>query len=295
MNRACTPKDEPAMSYILDALRRADSERDRGAVPGVHAQPVPMHWRIPRGKRPMRAWLGALIGLSVVVLGAFAWHLAGRETPPNVAPTAALPALPPSPGAAPTAAPAAAPAAPPATPPGPAPTATATANPAPPATPSPAPPPAVAARPSPAAAPPVAKAPERPRVAATPSAEPGRRKAPAAPATEPPTFAEGPSLRAATKSDPAAATKSDPAAAPAATPESRVYAQHELPQDVRRQLPQLSFGGSMYSENPASRMLIVNGQLVHEGATLAPGLSLEQIKLRSAIFRFKGYRYEISY
>jgi general secretion pathway protein B len=276
------------MSYILDALRRADSERDRGAIPGVHAQPVPMHWRIPRGKRPMRAWLGALIGLSVVVLGAFAWHLVGRETPPNVAPTAALPALPPSPSAAPTAAPAAAPAAPPATPPGPAPTATATANPAPsPATPGPTPPPAVTATPSPAAAPRAAKAPERPRVAATPGAEPVPRKAAPAPAAEPPTVAEGPSLRAA--------SKSEPAAAPAATPESRVYAQHELPQDVRRQLPQLSFGGSMYSENPASRMLIVNGQLVHEGATIAPGLSLEQIKLRSAILRFKGYRYEISY
>ena len=29
------------MSYILDALRRADAERERGAVPGLHAQPVP--------------------------------------------------------------------------------------------------------------------------------------------------------------------------------------------------------------------------------------------------------------
>ena len=51
----------------------------------------------------------------------------------------------------------------------------------------------------------------------------------------------------------------------------------------------------MYSDNPSSRMLILNGQLVHEGATLAPGLSLEQIKLKSAVLKFKGYRYEITY
>jgi general secretion pathway protein B len=29
------------MSYILDALRRADAERSRGAVPGLHAQNIP--------------------------------------------------------------------------------------------------------------------------------------------------------------------------------------------------------------------------------------------------------------
>src|ERR1700761_5445299 len=29
------------MSYILDALRRADAERSRGVVPGLHAQGLP--------------------------------------------------------------------------------------------------------------------------------------------------------------------------------------------------------------------------------------------------------------
>ena len=28
------------MSYILEALRRADAERERGAVPNIHAQPL---------------------------------------------------------------------------------------------------------------------------------------------------------------------------------------------------------------------------------------------------------------
>ena len=30
------------MSYILDALKRAESERERGAVPGLHSQSVPL-------------------------------------------------------------------------------------------------------------------------------------------------------------------------------------------------------------------------------------------------------------
>jgi general secretion pathway protein B len=42
-------------------------------------------------------------------------------------------------------------------------------------------------------------------------------------------------------------------------------------------------------------MLIVNGQVFHEGDTLAPGLSLEQINLKSAVLKLKGYRYGISY
>jgi general secretion pathway protein B len=42
-------------------------------------------------------------------------------------------------------------------------------------------------------------------------------------------------------------------------------------------------------------MLIVGGQILHEGDTIAPDLKLEQIRLKSAVFRFKAYRYEVSY
>ena len=251
------------MSYILDALRRADSERERGGVPGIHAQPVMTHWRDARQGRRMRPWVGALIGLSVVVLGAFAWHLAGREALPEVAPRAAPVPMPV------TAAPRA---------PVPAPQPAVPAAQTPPAPPTA----AVAVAPSP----PAAKAAERPRAPASSSPEAARRKATPPPADAPNKMADAAALRAPAKTEPGAAT-------PAA--DARVYTPNELPQDVRRQLPNLAFGGSMYSETPSSRMLIVNGQLVHEGATLAPDLTLERIKLRSAVLRFKGYRYEINY
>ena len=271
------------MSYILDALRRADSERERGAVPGIHAQPVPPHWRDASHVRRMRPWVGAVIGLSVVVLGAFAWHLAGREPAPDVAsmaaPASPLPV---------TAAPATPPPAPPVQQPAPPPQTVAVAPDAarkqPERSATATLPPRVeqqAERPS--ASPRAERKTERPPTTSA-LADTARRKAPAGTAP-------------AAASDPAAARAAMPAppVSPAANADARVYGQSELPQDIRRQLPTLSIGGSMYSDHPSSRMLIVNGQLVHEGDTLAPGLSLEQIKLKSAILRFKGYRYEITY
>ncbi len=78
-----------------------------------------------------------------------------------------------------------------------------------------------------------------------------------------------------------------------ATP--RVVPVSELPEDVRRELPALSIGGAMHSDVPASRMLILNGGVFHEGDQPAPGLVLEEIKLKSAVFRFKGHRYSVAY
>jgi general secretion pathway protein B len=101
-----------------------------------------------------------------------------------------------------------------------------------------------------------------------------------------------PPLVAASK--PAARVAASSASAPAAA-EPRVYQLSELPDEIRRELPTLAVGGAMYSQNPANRMLIVNGQTFHEGDKLAPNLSLEQIRLKSAVLEYKGYRYGISY
>lgn len=51
----------------------------------------------------------------------------------------------------------------------------------------------------------------------------------------------------------------------------------------------------MYSETAANRMLIVNGQLFREKDVLAPDLVLEQIALKSAVMRWRNYRFRISY
>ena len=58
-------------------------------------------------------------------------------------------------------------------------------------------------------------------------------------------------------------------------------------------MPQIAIGGSVYSADPSSRSLIVNGRLYREKARLTQELSLEEIKLRAAIFSFRGYRVEV--
>ena len=70
---------------------------------------------------------------------------------------------------------------------------------------------------------------------------------------------------------------------------------NELPENIRRELPQLVIGGAMYSKTPANRMLILNGQVFHEGDKVGGELVLEQIKLKSAVLAYKGYRYNINY
>ena len=93
---------------------------------------------------------------------------------------------------------------------------------------------------------------------------------------------------------PAAATPA-PRAAASGTAEEHIYAVAELPDDIRRSLPALPISGSTYSQNPASRMLIVNGQVFHEGDAITPELKLEQIRLKGAVLRFRNYRYTIGF
>jgi len=83
--------------------------------------------------------------------------------------------------------------------------------------------------------------------------------------------------------------------APAAEVATRILAMKELPADVQRALPQLAITGGVHSDNAAQRMLIVGGQVFSEGATLAPGVVLEQISARSAVLQFRGHRFSVPY
>lgn len=216
------------MSYILDALRRADSERERGRVPGLHAQTATATADdddLPDGRGGMRwGFVASLLGLALIVV--FAWMAFGRDKPIEV-----IVSAPPPPQPVPA-------------PPPPAPVAMA---------------PAPAAAPAPAPIPEPVAAPEKPQRKPVPAKrEPARTTTPAVDETP-------------------------------AVPVS------ELPADVRRELPTLAISGATYSASRASRMLIVNGQLYHEGDIIAPNVHLEQIRLKSAVLRYKNYRYSVGY
>jgi general secretion pathway protein B len=225
------------MSYILDALRRADAERERGTVPSLHTQQfggLPGDDEAPPKPRLL---IGAVVVLFLALGGVLAWlFLGGSEPPPRPVVQAVTPARAPMPPPASTIA-----TAPTVTPP--------------------VMPPAAASSIVPAPAP----------VAA---AKPTARPLPRPPAAK----------REAT---PASAT------ATASPAEDRIYSLSELPESVRRELPKISYGGGSYSPDKASRLAFLNGQVFHEGATIAPGLVLKQVKQKGVILAYKGYRFEI--
>ena len=64
------------MSYILDALQRAEAERERAGVPGLHARPVPptaSSLHLSGRRRAALATLG-VIALGVVAGGLWGWR-----------------------------------------------------------------------------------------------------------------------------------------------------------------------------------------------------------------------------
>jgi len=196
------------MSLILDALRRADAERERGSVPTLHGQPAGVALaglgdpRDASRRSPAWLWGGAIATLVLLISAAWFWLHREQPAPAPVPVPVPAPVL-----QAP-----------------------------------------VKTSPTPALAVPAP-------VLATPPPRPAEAKT-----------------------------------AAAAVPKLS-----ELPEALRRELPALVPGGAMYSELPAQRMLILNGQVFHEGDQVTPQLVLEQIQLRGAVLSFKGQRYTISF
>ena len=93
------------MSYILDALRRAEADRQRGAVPGLQDQPQPLSAPAATpADSPRRMGLWVLAGAGLLAAGgAAAWWWLKLPGPAPVAPVAVMT---PAPAVAPTAPPA---------------------------------------------------------------------------------------------------------------------------------------------------------------------------------------------
>jgi general secretion pathway protein B len=249
------------MSYILDALRRADAERSRGAVPGLHAQAAPSDGEPAARNFGPLIWVAGAAGVLLVAVAVVLVFAPWRGAPGDARSAAALP-LAPAPELAPTAGDNASPAA------------TVAPGELPPARPGALDP---GARPI---EPPMARGNPPPlnRVAAGRVATLETKTAPAA---SPPVEHYGEPLAPAAPAAPARA---------AAIPNI-----NDLPPSTRSQLPRLTVGGAIYSEAPSARMVILNGQVFHEGDKPAADTVLEQIRLKSAILNFRGQRYEVAF
>ena len=83
------------------------------------------------------------------------------------------------------------------------------------------------------------------------------------------------------------------AASPGAGAGNKPTALADLPPAQRAELPGMSIGGAIYSDQPASRFVVINGLVVREGETAAPGVTLERIGPKSAIVRWREMRIEL--
>jgi general secretion pathway protein B len=275
------------MSYILEALKKAQAERQLGNAPDIHTPaPVPVAAAsTAANRRPLLIGLGT----GLLVAGIAAGLIWGAKTPTAepavlarneavpVAPVA--PAVPgPAPGPAPILAPPAE-AAPP--------VATASAAPA-----------AATAAPAVAAPAPVAP-PVKALAVQPPAAQPA--PAPAAAAATPRKAAAPPVAEAAPEAVylPAPARAPEPPPAPVRAPdpvaEENLRTLQQLPEAIQREVPKVAVGGYIYSPNPADRLLLVDKALRREGEELAPGLVLERLMPKYAVMNYRGTRYRVAY
>ena len=286
------------MSYILEALKKAQAERQLGATPTIHAPTLDV--AAARSTAAGTPWKPLALAVAAAFLAGAAVLVWLQQTAPaapaaspaaapavvaaaapgnvvdtsaaqagqgSASPAPAVSAAPVAPTASSAAAMSAAPVAPPAS-----------------HAPAAAVPPAVAVAPAVPAAAPVA--------AATRTADP----APSLAASR--AAAHATTLQAiADPEKPATAAKpAKPTPAPVAeVAEEPVQLLRELPEPIQRSVPPITMGGYMYSKNPADRLVLIDKILRREGEEVAPGLVLEKLLPKAAIFTFKGYRYRVPY
>lgn len=264
------------MSLILDALRRADAERERGAVPGLHARQVAIPATQADDSARNRLWLAfgaAVLALGGIAAGVWIWQMpASPVRLAAVEPSVARPPL-------------AAPVVP-------------LTQPVPPPTSIPA-----ASLPAVTAPRAVASSPAEVTQEADPKPVPKPQRAAPAVATQPPSRPKPEATPKAADlkvAEPNAAT-----ATPAPLPLAKASASQatqaaapllsDLPEDIRRQIPPLTITGSVYSANPKQRLLLVNNEVLNQGGLAAPGVTLEEIRKKGSVFIFRGTRFLVAH
>lgn len=270
------------MSLILEALRKSEAERRRGQAPDLRTELPPV---APPRAHALPRWRWAVPAL---VLLALAWLLLARpgtepeqdSLPAPAATTVPGGSLDPG-GRADQAA----------GPPGAERAMAAARRDAAPARPGArlviepdagAAPPASAPRPpEPEPAPP---APALDAAAAGRPVTPAGAGVTAAPSTPAPTLPAPPPAPA-----PAAAAATTPATAPGA----RLLALSELSPEERRQLPPLKLSMHMWSEDPARRFVILDGQRLAEGDRAGPAV-VDAIRSDDVVLAWNGMRLRLS-
>ena len=254
------------MSYILDALRKSQAERDAGTLPSLlSGAGYGVDTRRPR------AGLAAAAALLLLVLGVGIglWQPWRRAEPPAAPRQAATPPPPTVAGAVPQ-------------------------------TETRAPEPAESVPVLSAASPPPAapigrreiepvrpREPEReanpPRGTVRPAAE-----APAAPVRQAAGIAAVPRREVAA---PTPTARQAASAAAAEVPPAGIVSYQELPPSIREVLPKLSLTGFAAVDETSARLAFVNDRVVKEGDEVSPGVRLERVDADGMVLNYRGYRF----
>lgn len=239
------------MSFILDALRKSDQQRQRSVTPTLMSAQVPASG----ARQPALFWYGllaaALLGAGILI----GWLQQGQVEP-------APPAIQASAHKSPE---------------------TSVQKFAPPPSPP-------AAVPGTARKPAIQPPPrEREQVVKVP-ALPAPAIAATQPETSarPPVL---PGPVAATPVPPVAPKHEEHAVSNATAKDAGVMTMAELPPQIQQELPKLAVLAHSYSSKPKARFVFINDRMVHEEESPTPGLKLEQITPDGMIFSYKGFRF----
>lgn len=229
------------MSYILDALKRADAERERGVVPGLYARQLAGPGATSRtpGHKLILIASGTTLLLGAMALAMWVF----RATPDSTPRVAAVQ-----------------PVAQPAT--------------------------VQTALPAPA---PFVRPPEAVTTLPTPVQQPVTAAAAVPPPAPAPVVAAIPTTTAPASPTPRTTASAPPVAA------AVVPLLAELQEDIRHQIPALTITGTVYSDNPGQRLLLVNNQVLPQGSMAAPEVRLEEIGAKSSTFNFRGNRFRLQH
>lgn len=282
------------MSLILDALRKAERERELGKVPTIGSQ-LPMRRRPDSLRRG--PWLAAIAVVALAVMAGVAWSTrdawwpAGETVEAVAGSTGA--SVDPGASAVVTSSSGAAVVAAPEGPP-----------------PAAMPDPAEEARRVAEQALAVAEAAKREAEKAAAAATAPQEPVPAAPVSTPDVAAPAPTAGgiesmptapgAALQPDVPGATPTPPVAEaakpapepppvePATPPVPLVW---ELPLAVRQSLPKLSIAMHVYAEEPTRRFVILDDQRLVEGESATGGIAVREIRRDSVVLEYQGQRF----
>lgn len=244
------------MSYILDALKKSDQQRQRGATPTLQAAQL----TVAAPRRPLLISYGlpaAVLLATGIMIGWLRPWQAQRPLPASTPGAAEAVAAKPIPVSQPAASPKNAP-----------PEVGRTAQ------GFPAPNPTQAGQAFPTA---VANKPDSP--APVNSAEP-HSGSPSSGTSNPATSGAAPPIAV------------DPARPDSAAQQQKALRIDELPVQIQREIPAMAVQLHAYSNLPSERIVYINSTRLLEGEYLMPGLMLEKITPDGMIFSYKGYRFQ---